>query len=111
MFSRMLSCTLLLQCLRDHGLYESEAEATLREEVLGTLGDMMSTWIRKVAQRHGGYISFWPNSRGSQCSCACVGECHAPSVQNPKASQCALVNLSCCPAKGTAGLKLQSDPW
>mmetsp|Transcript_13270 Transcript_13270/g.40180 ORF Transcript_13270/g.40180 Transcript_13270/m.40180 type:complete len:696 (-) Transcript_13270:767-2854(-) len=43
----------LEQCLKDYGLYESDAEATLREEVLGTLGDLMTTWIKNVARLRG----------------------------------------------------------
>lgn len=45
-----MSC---VQCLRDHGLYESQAEALLREEVLGRLHSLMLEWITRVAEIRG----------------------------------------------------------
>lgn len=42
-----------LQHLRGEGLYESHAEAELREEVLGRLDAVVKAWIRGVADRHG----------------------------------------------------------
>ncbi len=45
--------SLALQCLTDHGLYESQAEALLREEVLGQLHSLMLTWIGRVAEIRG----------------------------------------------------------
>lgn len=45
--------THVLQCLKDHGLYESQAEALLREEVLGRLHSLMLTWIGRVAEIRG----------------------------------------------------------
>lgn len=43
-----------MQCLRDHGLYESQTEALLREEVLGRLHGLMLEWIAHVAELKGG---------------------------------------------------------
>lgn len=42
-----------MQCLRDHGLYESKTEALLREEVLGRLHGLMLEWIARVAESKG----------------------------------------------------------
>ena len=42
-----------LQCLQDHGLYESQAEALLREEVLGRLHSLMLQWVSRVAEIRG----------------------------------------------------------
>jgi hypothetical protein len=48
-----LTCSLALQCLQDHGLYESQAEALLREEVLGRLHSLMLQWVSRVAEIRG----------------------------------------------------------
>lgn len=42
-----------LQHLRDEGLYESAAEAELREEVLGHLDSIVKNWIKGVAAAKG----------------------------------------------------------
>lgn len=41
------------QYLQSEHLYESHAEAELREEVLGTVDSLVKTWIRGVAEHHG----------------------------------------------------------
>lgn len=43
----------LLQFLRDQGLYESEAERVLREDVLGQLGQMAQQWVAHLSDAHG----------------------------------------------------------
>jgi poly(A) polymerase len=43
----------LEKCLQDHGLYESQAEALLREEVLGRLHSLMLQWVSRVAEIRG----------------------------------------------------------
>jgi hypothetical protein len=52
-FFTKLTCSLALQCLQDHGLYESQAEALLREEVLGRLHSLMLQWVSRVAEIRG----------------------------------------------------------
>lgn len=42
-----------LQFLRDQGLYESEAERVLREDVLGQLGQMAQQWVAHLSDAHG----------------------------------------------------------
>lgn len=42
-----------MQHLKDEGLYESQAEAELREEVLGRLDNLVKEWIKGVAETQG----------------------------------------------------------
>jgi len=39
-----------LQFLEQQGLYESVAESSLREEVLGTLDKLVKDWVKKVGR-------------------------------------------------------------
>jgi hypothetical protein len=41
------------QFLRDQGLYESQEEAEVREEVMGRLAQLVREWIRGVAEAQG----------------------------------------------------------
>mmetsp|Transcript_14580 Transcript_14580/g.37404 ORF Transcript_14580/g.37404 Transcript_14580/m.37404 type:complete len:694 (-) Transcript_14580:269-2350(-) len=43
----------LLGHLKEQGLYESDAESLLREEVLGKLDRLVKDWIRRVASNYG----------------------------------------------------------
>lgn len=52
-FDTKPTCSSALQCLQDHGLYESQAEALLREEVLGRLHSLMLQWVSRVAEIRG----------------------------------------------------------
>ena len=42
-----------MQCLREQGLYESNEEAVLREEVLGRLDRLVKEWVLRVSSRQG----------------------------------------------------------
>ena len=42
-----------LQCLHDLGLYESQEEAVLREEVLGRLDKLAKLWVQRVSALYG----------------------------------------------------------
>ena len=42
--------TAFLQFLQDQGLYESVAESSLREDVLGTLDKLVKDWVKKVGR-------------------------------------------------------------
>ena len=44
---------MLLQCLHDLGLYESQEEAVLREEVLGRLDKLAKVWVQRVSALYG----------------------------------------------------------
>ncbi len=42
-----------MQCLREQGLYESNEEAVLREEVLGRLDRLVKEWVLRVSSWQG----------------------------------------------------------
>lgn len=46
--SKSQSCW--LQFLEEQGLYETVAESSLREEVLGTLDNLVKDWVKKVGR-------------------------------------------------------------
>ena len=41
---------LMVQFLRRQGLYESQKEAELREDVLGQLDQLVKDWVRRVTE-------------------------------------------------------------
>lgn len=43
----------LLQFLQRQGLYESQQEAELREDVLGQLDQLVKEWVRRVTESYG----------------------------------------------------------
>jgi poly(A) polymerase len=42
----------MIQFLRNENLYESNEEATLREEILGKLDDLAKRWVKGAAKKN-----------------------------------------------------------